>query len=115
MGKHKIEITWEPELLDGGRYIAGISFYGCKIIPTNAPTPGIGKTKDEAIGCFITNAAEYLGLEILDLSGRPSVEDGDWDQATIHKNGKVVYTLNGEIIGDKCLNEHRRFDGFSDL
>lgn len=65
----KIEIDWEPELL-GGRYIAGISFYDSKTIPSNAPAPGIGETKEEAIGCFIMNAAEYLGLEVDDVSGR---------------------------------------------
>ena len=68
--KHIISIDYEEELL-GGNYIAGID--GRKY--PDAPIPGIGKAKDEAIGCCIMNNPGYFGIDIVDESGIP-----DWPE-----------------------------------
>lgn len=93
MKKHEIEITWEPNLL-GGQYIASID--GRKY--PDAPWPGFGKTKAEAVGSFLMNNPEYFGIDVADISGRPSVEDGDWDEMTLEENGQVIYKLNGQVV-----------------
>lgn len=95
MNKHIIEVTWEPELFDdGGRYVAGVD--GRK--HPDAPYPGFGKTKMEAVGSCIMGASEYFGIEVTDLSDRPSIEDGDWDEITFDENGQTIYKLNGKVI-----------------
>lgn len=99
MSKHIIEITWEPELL-GGQYIAGVD--GRKY--PDAPYPGFGKTKAEAVGNFVMGNPVYLGIDVADISGYPSREDGDWDEI-VYSPGEIIYKLNGKVIGKECRGQ----------